>query len=99
MKGNINPDKTVTQGAESHGVNVDVQIPAKNIALQVLHHHHLLELIDLLGSAISDVNEEQVLLINFQSSSLNICPLFLHHLDEGTIHDSRINLQFEAEVI
>ena len=88
MKGNINPDKTVTQGAESHGVNVDVQIPAKNLAQQVFHHHHLLELIDLLGSAISDVNEEQVLLINFQSPSLNICPLFLHHLDGGKIHDS-----------
>ena len=88
MKGNINPDKTVTQGTESHGVNVDVQIPAKNIALQVLHHHHLLELIDLLGSAISDVNEEQVLLIDFQSPPLHICPLFLHHLNEGKIRDS-----------
>ena len=88
MKGNINPDKTVTQGAESHGVNVDVQIPAKNLALLVLHHYHLLELIDLLGSAISDVNEEQVLFINFQSPSLHICPLFLHHLDGGKIHDS-----------
>ena len=87
MKGNINPDKTVTQGAESHGVNIDVQIPAKNLALQVLHHHHLLELIDLLGSAISDVNEEQVLLINFQSSSLHICPLFLHHLARHMILD------------
>ena len=95
MKGNIDPDKTVTQGAESHGVNIDVQIPAKNLALQVLHHH-LLELIDLLGSAISDVNEEQVLLINFQSSSLHICPLFLHHLDEGMI---LIDLQSEAKVI
>ena len=88
MKGNINPDKTVTQGAESHGVNIDVQIPEMNLALQVLHHNHLLELIDLLGSAISDVNEEQVLLINFQSPPLHISPLFLHHLDEGTIHDS-----------
>ena len=88
MKGNINPDKTVTQGADSHGVNIDVQIPAKSLALQVLHNHHLLELIDLLCSAISDVNEEQVLLINFQSPSFHICPLFLHHLDEGKMRDS-----------
>ena len=88
MKGNINPDKTVTQGAESHSVNIDIQIPAKNLALQILHNHHLLKLIDLLGPAISDVNEEQVLLIDFQSPSLYICPLFLHHLDEGRIRDS-----------
>ena len=98
MKGNINPDKTVTQGAESHGVNVDIQIPAKNLALQVLPHHHLLELVNLLGSAISDVNEEQVLLINFQSPSFHICPLSLHHLDEAK-YVILIDLKFEAKVI